>query len=143
MLFAVDLLIRNHWLWIWCGVFAIGPHLISNVIGLVVAAAWQDKSVRLRAYLSSYQWVMIAISVFSGFYVSVDICKSKLFYWRGFSMQIKKSEYQSVKLIRFFNIVILEVWFPFPFLVLFLCTRHLPNKTNLFLWLNYRIFRSL
>ena len=109
MLFALDLLLQNHYLFIYCGIFAVGPHLISNVIGLIVSAAWQDKSVRLRNYLNNYQSLVVAISVFAGFYSAIDICKSKLFYWKGFSMQIKKSEYQSVRLIRFFNVVVLEV----------------------------------
>ena len=84
----------------------------------IVAIKWiliwnklkQDHSFRLKQWLKQYEIAILFLTLFGGFYSTIDICRSKLFYLPIFSFPLKHSEVNSPILIylRLINFVVLE-----------------------------------
>ena len=71
--------------------------------------AWQDHvSERLHKYLSKYSVLIIGLTVFSNFYVAIDLLRSKLFYKDAFYFALSKHEYELLNKYRFVNITLGE-----------------------------------
>ena len=45
----------------------------------------------------------------AGFYTSIEIARSKLFYLEMFSMQLKRDDYNRIQNLRLFNTVLFEL----------------------------------
>ena len=109
IIFAMVLIVRSHWLAWYCAFFTFVPHFIGNIICLVKMQMWREKDKYVSKYVDKYDWFLIIVSVFAGFYSAIEIARSRLFYLSLFGLQIRRSEYTSSKTWRFFNNVILEL----------------------------------
>ena len=93
-------------------VFLIIPYLMSCIVSIYWIIVWNnwkhDHPHRLKNYLKSYEIFIILLSVFGGFYATVDLLRSKLFYLRLFYLPLKRDEYEKLQYLRFINFVILE-----------------------------------
>ena len=89
--------------------FSLIPHFLSSVILLYKIHIWTHYHTYIRQYVQSYDTYMIVISVFSGFYAAVEMARSKLFYFRMFSLQLKRKDYWNIQNLRFGNTVVLEL----------------------------------
>ena len=58
--------------------------------------------------MKKYDISLIIGTVCIGFYATLRLAKSKLFYYSLFGLQIKPSEYKIFEHVKFFNIVICE-----------------------------------
>ena len=58
--------------------------------------------------LGKYDVLMYGLTTLIGFYCTLDLCQSKLFYLPMFNLQLKRSESERVSNFRFINVVILE-----------------------------------
>ena len=63
---------------------------------------------RFHEYLSEYRILLMGLTLFSNFYVSIDLLTSKLFYLNAFNFPLTKDEHGSLDKYRFFNVVIIE-----------------------------------
>ena len=70
---------------------------------------WREKNKYITKYVDKYDWFMILITVFAGFYAALEIAQSRLFYWNVFGMQINLRENSDQKSLRFLNNVLLEL----------------------------------
>ena len=114
VIFAMVLLISNHYLFIYGMFFTLTPHIISNMICLYCMFSWREHDVYyITKYINKYDWFLIVISVFAGFYSAVEIAQSRLFYFPIFGLQIRYNEYAKQKSWRFFNNVLFEFSFCF------------------------------
>ena len=66
LIFAMILLLTQHWLARIALAFAIVPHFGSNVVNLYNIQKWQNSNVYIGKYLSKYDWVLILISCLAG-----------------------------------------------------------------------------
>ena len=83
--------------------------IIICVFWLIRWKAWQEHvSQRLHKYLNKYGGLLMALTVVSNFYVSVDVLRSKLFYRSAFYFPLTKSDYSMLNKYRFINITICE-----------------------------------
>lgn len=107
-----------------CAASVILPYFASCIMGVYWIARWrvsQTAGKRLTGYFKSYDVFIYAMTTLAGFYTTIDLCRSKLFFLDIFHLQLKSSETTSLKNLRFFNIVIFEnvclsFFFPFSFL---------------------------
>ena len=109
LIFAVILALSGHYLWYFAIFFAIVPHFAGNFVGLYNISQWQKYNIYVSKYLSHYETLMITVSCFSGFYCSIELLKSKLFYFQLFGLQLNRDDYDKIKNSRLFNVVLFEL----------------------------------
>ena len=114
IIFTMVLIVRTHWLAWYCALFTFVPHIIGNVICLVKMQMWREKDKYISKYIDRYDWFLIVISVFAGFYSAVEMARSRIGYLSLFGLQISRLEYQKQKTFRFLNTVVLEFSFNLP-----------------------------
>ena len=71
----------------------------------------QSYTNRLEQYLSKYEYILIISMLFGGFYSTIDLFESKLFYLNIFCIPLKKREFiqsNTIQYTRFFNRIIME-----------------------------------
>ena len=94
-------------------VFIIVPLIASIVSSLYYTFSWrigrQDTARRLTNYLNKYQSFIYGSSIIIGFYSTIDLCQSKLFYKPIFYLPLTNNEIQQMKHFRFITLVVLEV----------------------------------
>lgn len=92
--------------------FIIIPYIYSCVSAIYWIYKWNncknDFPIRLKTYLDRYQFLILLLTMFAGFYVTVDLMRSKLFYKKIFYLPLKKKEYDALKYHRFINLFMLE-----------------------------------
>ena len=114
LLFAIVLYVRkiDIILFILSLIFVVFPFLMQCFLAVHWINRWknwkQDNPKRLKDYLSKYQTLLVWLTLCGGFYNSIDIIRSKLFYQECFYFPLKKQEYLQLKNVRFCNIVIFE-----------------------------------
>ena len=108
LMFTFILLTTENHLWPYAVFFSIVPHFLSNFISLYNIRKWQNYSIYISKYVYHYDWLIIFVSVVAGFYCSIELARSKMFYINMFSMQLKHSDYLKIQNFRFFNTVVLE-----------------------------------
>ena len=100
ILFAIDIM------------FIMVPYSISVFVAIYFVVSWnqwqQDHPSRLKVYLNKYQFVIILSSLFGGFYATIDLFRSKIFYLSLMYLPLKKSEYNNLTYFRFVNFTLLE-----------------------------------
>lgn len=84
------------------------PYLASNIVTVYFIHQWRLYNVYYSKYINKYDWVIIVISVFTGFYSAIDICHCRLFYWKAFGLQLKLDEFVKIKTYKFWNVVLSE-----------------------------------
>ena len=109
LIFSVILALSRHYLWYFAIFFALIPHFVSNFIGLYNISQWQKYNIYISKYLSSHETLMITVSCFSGFYCSIELLTSKLFYFDLFGLQLKSDDYNQVQNFKLFNVVLFEL----------------------------------
>lgn len=77
----------------------------SNTSGKNIALI---DSKRLYNYLNKYEVLIYLLTIVSGFYNSIDLLRSKIFYLSIFLFQMKNEEFNQLKKYRFVNIILLE-----------------------------------
>ena len=77
-------------------------------------------AIRLRQYIKKYELFIRLVTVFGGFHVAVEICRSKLFYASIFGLSLTKKEIQALRSWKFVNVVLLEVCYFYLVLFCFL-----------------------
>ena len=111
LIFGVILALSNYYLWYFALFFSLIPHFMSNFIGLYNISKWQKYNIYIGKYLNKYETLMITVSCFGGFYCSIELLQSKLFYLNMFGLQLKYDDYNQIKNSQLFNIVIFELSF--------------------------------
>ena len=116
------------------GVFVIVPYLMSIVVSIYSIFKWtrwrQDHPSRLKLYLRNYEFVMILFSLFGGFYATIDLFRSKIFYLQITYFPLKQSEYNHLKYLRFINFVLFEN-IPQFVIQLHYLTQHNNNESSI------------
>ena len=92
--------------------FTVLPYILSCIICVYFLIIWNkwkyDHPYRLKNYLSSYELIIIFLTLFGGFYCTIDLLRSKLFYIRATYFPLKINEYNSLQYLRFVNFILLE-----------------------------------
>ena len=107
--FCMILWFGNHYLAPYATAFLLIPHLASNIITLVNISKWQHLSVYLSKYISRYDYLLIVVSCFGGFYAAIELARSNIFYLNMFSLHLKRDDYRNVQQYRFLNTVLSEL----------------------------------
>ena len=93
-------------------IFTIAPFSMSCSVAIYFIIGWRrwqfDNAVRLSDYLKKYEILLCLWTILAGFYVSVDLARSKLFYKRLFDFPLRQKEVEQLKHLKFINIVLLE-----------------------------------
>lgn len=61
-----------------------------------------------RKYLEEFDLLLIGMSIFFGFYGTIEILTSKLFYFKAFNFQLTNETTRKLRDLRFYNIVLCE-----------------------------------
>ena len=88
--------------------FCLVPYLISNVLLLYWFYRNRQFNIYVSKYLNHYDWFLIFLSAFCGFFSAIEISKSKLFYLDVFNLQIKQEQCYEIEKWRLINNVFLE-----------------------------------
>lgn len=95
-----------------CLCFTIFPFLMQCVVSIYWIIKWkqwkQDNPGRLHEYLFNYEIFLYFSTVISGFYNTLDLVTSKIFYIKCFYFPLKSKEFQQLAKFRFVNIVLME-----------------------------------
>ena len=83
-----------------------GVYWISRM--RITISGKKDSSHRLLKYFKQYDMFVYGMITIAGFYATIDLLRSKLFYLDIFNLQLTHEEYTSLKMYRFINIVLLE-----------------------------------
>ena len=70
---------------------------------------WNNSSFYISYYINKYDSFLIGVTIVSGFYTSVELARSKMFYFDRFCLSLKEVDYMDVQNWRFFNTVLLEL----------------------------------
>ena len=93
-------------------IFTAAPFSMSCSVGIYFIIRWRrwqfDNPVRLSDYLKRYEILLCLWTILGGFYASVDLARSRLFYKRYFDFPLRKKEFEQLKHFKFINIVLLE-----------------------------------
>ena len=85
-------------------VFVIFPYILSCTMGICWISKWRNNhtiyGTRLSLYLDKYETMMYSLMTLSGFYSVIDLCKSKIFYYQMFNLQLKRDEIEVLKHFR-------------------------------------------
>ena len=103
------LILKESYLWYFGAFFVLVPHFGGNFIALYNIQKWQKKSIYISRYVNKYDWLIISVSSLAGFYTSIELSRSKLFYLPMFSMQLKLRDYLRIQNFRLFNTVLFEL----------------------------------
>ena len=109
LIFTMILLFESSNLWYFSMFFVCVPYTVANVVSLYNIRRWQNESISLSKYISKYDWLIITVSCLAGFYTSVELARSKLFYLPMFSMQITQQDYFKIQNLRVLNTVLFEL----------------------------------
>ena len=91
--------------------FTAIPYLISIIVGLYWMHRWrikQEQADRLVEYFSKYESLFAVLTIISGFYATVELLQSKIFYNNRFNLSLKKYENMQLKHLKFLNITLFE-----------------------------------
>ena len=108
LIFTFILISTQNTLWYFAVFFCLVPHFVGNFISLYNIRKWQMYNIYLSKYVHKYDWLIIIVSVLAGFYTSVELARSNIFYMGLFSMQLKRQDYHRLQSFRFVNTVVLE-----------------------------------
>ena len=108
LIFSMFLLFDNYYLKYYALFFTLMPHLLSNIIAMYWMHYVRTHIIYTSKYVNSYDWMIVITSVFFGFYTSIELCQSRLFYLDMFNLQFKKEIGKKLYKFRFVNSVILE-----------------------------------
>ena len=90
--------------------FTALPHLVSCFVGIYFIEKWRNKmDSYMFPYLKKYDVFLIVMTIFAGFFSSVELARSRLFYSPMFGLYVKKSDTIPLKNGRFITEVVLEV----------------------------------
>ena len=113
------------------------PYFVSCTVGILWINRWKlyvsmskdkrkNKShivpIRFKEYLNRYENRIYLLIVLIGFYPTIDLLQTKLFYLDMFHLPLQKDENKQLRHLRFLNIVLFEVCVVLVFLYL-LCTK--------------------
>ena len=132
LIFTFILISQNNKLWYYAMVFLFVPYLVGNVLLMKTIRKWQKSSFYISNYAFKYDTLIIIVSIICGFYTSIELARSKIFYLDMFSLQLKYQDYVDVQKLRFFNIVILELSEFVCFAIFFLFFFRVFSCFNLF-----------
>ena len=91
--------------------FIVLPYLMSVIFGMyAIEIKWRrsTENVYLSEYVHTHGSKLIIGTIFIGFYPTIDIAQSKLFYWNMFGLQHKPNVIVFLTAMKFINIVLLE-----------------------------------
>ena len=96
-------------------IFTIIPFIMQCIIAIKFVLQWKykrsninDDSQRLLSYLKKYEILIYLSTMFAGFYNSIDLFKSQIFYKKYFLFPLKTKEYDQLRKYRFVNVIMLE-----------------------------------
>ena len=103
--------------------FTLIPFFISIGLCLYYLEKWRSdqKFWHINKYFETRDSIILCLSVFVGFYASLAMIQSKLFYLNVFHLQMKPSELDHMKTLQFVNIVLIEVIMCVPVLYVYIC----------------------
>ena len=120
ILFVIILFLEKYYidnkypnLWMYSALFVLLPYILQCILSLWYLQKWQDRmskisSNKLNNYPINHEWLLIALSMLFGFYATIELTRSKLFYLPIFHSQISNHYYQQIRWFRFINVVIIE-----------------------------------
>ena len=89
--------------------FTIGPYILSCMIAIYHVERWRHQRQEIvRQWFEHYDRLIYGLTIISGFYCSIQLCKSKLFYKECFHLTLKENEWKKLGNFRFVNIVLIE-----------------------------------
>ena len=92
-----------------CLSFTIVPYLASCCVGLYFIETWRNAmDGYMLKYLKRYDGFLLFITIIGGFFSSVELAKSRLFYLPIFNLHLPKIDDIRLKNARFFTTVVLE-----------------------------------
>ena len=108
ILFCITMYITsNNILFFLSGTFILIPHSVSCFIGFYTVGQWnQPKSEKLE-YYKKYNKILYVLIFLIGFYRTVDLTCSKIFYLNFTNLQLKRREYEHLQYFRLFNVLCL------------------------------------
>eukprot|EP01084_Bolivina_argentea_P299698 516610_1 len=77
-------------------IFILIKHLVSNIIGLYYINKWTKQNVK---YITRYASLVFVFNLITGFYPSIEILSSKLFYCEALSMQLSHSQRYIIQIL--------------------------------------------
>eukprot|EP01084_Bolivina_argentea_P010411 19390_1 len=109
-IFTLSLYALDNKLYIYSAIFTFGPHLLSILIGIFFIIKWrQNKSQAfISNYASSFDKVIVILSLVSGFYGAIDLLTSHLFHLDVLSFQLAINSKQRIMNMKIINNVLLE-----------------------------------
>ena len=92
--------------------FIVLPFISQFLSAFIWINKWKhwkkDHPKRLHLYLEKYEFALYILGMIAGFYNTIDLVRSKLFYFKMFGFQLKKNESEVLKKYRFIIITIIE-----------------------------------
>ena len=96
-------------LFVWSVVFTLFPYLLSLVICCYFVVKWRKKNeIRFESYLFDYELILFGATSVAGFYNSIALFQSKIFYKKLFYFSLKNNELEIIKHFGFVNVVFCE-----------------------------------
>ena len=113
LFFAILLCFEMHFiLFILSCCFVVVPFLMQCCIAVYVTLKWknyqENNPTRLHMYVKRYEMFIYLGTIIGGFYNTVDILQSKIFYKQLFNIPLQSDEYHLLRKFRFINVVLLE-----------------------------------
>ena len=112
LIFGLILYYQTNNLFIASFCFVIVPFLMQCFISVFFLFKWkhwkESHRIRFERYLNKYEILIYLFTLIFGFYNTIDLVQSRLFYYQLFNMPLKRNESASLKKYRFINIILLE-----------------------------------
>ena len=90
-------------------IFTLIPHL-----GLIMIQKFETNNYHQyqlqREYTKRFDIFLLIMSLFAGFYATIELASSNIFYWDIFSLKLAQKETVALQKYRFYNIVLFEYW---------------------------------
>ena len=110
LIFACVLTVDENPLSYYCLFFSIVPYMVSIVLLMrSICQHHQTDRLNLLSYFYEHDVFLIAITIVTGFFTCIELARSKLFYLRNLSFQLKNSEYEKLQTLKFVNVVLFEL----------------------------------
>ena len=100
------------YLWMYSMIFLIFPYIMQCAVCIIKTTKWnrmkKNNPIRMHEYLKNYFLVIYGLTIISGFYGSIALLRSKWFYFEMFWIPLREKELNSLKSLRFMNVVVFE-----------------------------------
>ena len=113
LIFCLILGFENSNLFYYSLTFLLFPYFLSFGVAIQQVKKCQSMQAegpleRKIEFVKKYDWLVICITIFAGFYSAIELIRSNIFYLPMFSLQLRKREYSNIQSLRIWTTVVFE-----------------------------------